>query len=205
MIVELLMARRRDRRELAELQQRLDALLQRGRRLQEVDPNQPLLFPEMTQAEPASAPPPPVEEESHRRGQSKPHGRRRPSRTLRREPRRYELTAAERLCPECGQERQEIGVETTSQYDYKPAEVFVIEHQRVKYACSCCAGHVTLAPKPPQPLDKALPGPGLLSQIMVDKYQDHIPLHRTEQRFERLGAPCRARRCATGWRPVPNC
>jgi transposase len=108
---------------------------------------------------------------------------------LRREERRYELTTAERLCPECGHERQEIGVDTTSQYDYKPAEVFVIEHQRVKYACTCCQGCVAIAPKPPQPLDKALPGPGLLAQIVVDKYQDHIPLHRTEQRFERLGAP----------------
>jgi transposase len=83
--------------------------------------------------------------------------------------------------------RNEIGVQTTEQYDYKPAEVFVVEHQRVKYACKCCAGHVAIAPKPPQPLDKGLPGPGLLAQIIVDKYQDHIPLHRSEQRFDRLG------------------
>jgi len=188
MIVELILARRRDRRDLAELQQRLDALLQRGRRVDEIDPNQPLLFPELAQAEPAAAPPPPEDKKESRRGKCKPHGRRKPSRTLRREPRRYELTAAERLCPACGHERGEIGVETTSQFDYKPAEVFVIEHQRVKYACPCCQGCVTIAPKPQQPLDKALPGPGLLSQIIVDKYQDHIPLHRTEQRFERLGA-----------------
>ena len=39
-------------------------------------------------------------------------------------------------------------------------------------------GHVPIAPKPPQPLDKALPGPGLLADTIVDKYQDHIPLHR---------------------------
>lgn len=190
MIVELILARRHDRRELAELQQRLDALLQRGRRVDEVDPNQPLLFPELAQTESAPATPPPAEEEkneSQRGKKNKPHGRRKPSRTLRREQRRYELTAAERLCPTCGHEREEIGVDTTSQYDYKPAEVFVIEHGRVKYACSCCQGCVTIAPKPPQPLDKALPGPGLLAQILVDKYQDHLPLHRTEQRFLRLG------------------
>ena len=188
MIVELIAAAQRDRRDLAELQQRLDALLQRGRRLESVDPNQPLLFPEMT--EPAVTPaPPPVEEQSHRHGKRHRHGRRRPSRELRHEPRRYELTAAERLCPECGAERQEIGVEATKQFDYKPAEVFVIEHQRVKYACKCCEGHVAIAPKPPQPIDKGWPGPGLLAQIVVDKYQDHIPLHRSEQRFERLGAP----------------
>jgi transposase len=187
MIAELLVALRRERRELSEVQQRLDALLQRGRRVDEFAANQPLLFPEMAQAELAPAPPPTEEKES-RRGKSKPHGRRRPPRTLRREQRRYELTLAERLCPACGHERGAIGVDTTHQFDYKPAEVFVIEHQRVKYACACCQGCVTIAAKPLQPLDKALPGPGLLAQIIVDKYQDHIPLHRTEQRFERLGA-----------------
>ena len=106
---------------------------------------------------------------------------------MRREQRRYELPTLERLCPECGNTRHEIGVLTTEQYDYKPAEVFVVEHQRVKYACKCCEGHVAVAPKPPQPLDKGLPVPGLLAQIIVDKYQDHLPLHRTEQRFDRLG------------------
>jgi transposase len=188
MIVELLTGTLRDRRAIAELQERIDALLQRNRRPDPVDPNQPLLFPELAQPEPA-APTPPVETEPKKPGKGKPHGRRRPAAHLRREPRRYELTAAERLCPECGVIRDEIGVQTTEQYDYKPAEVFVVEHQRVKYACKCCEGHVAIAPKPPQALDKGLPGPGLLAQIIVDKYQDHIPLHRSEQRFDRLGAP----------------
>jgi transposase len=106
---------------------------------------------------------------------------------LRRQEKRYELTAAERLCPDCGQDRQSIGIETTEQYDYKPAEVFVIEHQQVKYACKCCEGHVVMAPKPPQPIDKGLPGPGLLAVIATDKYLDHIPLNRSEGRMKRLG------------------
>lgn len=189
MIAELLRELRRTRRDQAEVQQRLDALLRRlyGPRPEPSHPDQPLLFAETALPEPPPTPTPDAET-THRRGRSKPHGRRRPARTLRREPRRYELTAAERLCPECHGERQEIGVETASQYDYRPAEVFVIEHQRVKYACRCCAGQVAIAPKPPPPLDKGLPGAGLLAQIIVDKYLDHIPLHRTEQRLERLGA-----------------
>ena len=190
MIAELLAALKRERRDREEMQQRLDALLRRGRPMETIDPNQPLLFPELAQPEPATPMPPVVEEEkSSGRGKSnKPHGRRRAARELRREPRRYELTTLERLCPECGEARCEIGVLTSEQYDYKPAEVFVIEHQRVKYACRCCEGHVAIAPKPPQPLGKALPGPGLMAQIIVDKYLYHIPLHRSEQRFERLGA-----------------
>ncbi len=140
-----------------------------GRRAEAFDPNQPLLFPELAEAVPAT-PPPSAEEEpaKNRRGQSKPHGRKRQLRQLRHEPRRYELSGAERICPDCGEERQEIGLETTAQYEYKPAEVYVIDHQRVKYARKGCRGCVTIALKPPLPLGKALPGQGLLAQVVVD-------------------------------------
>jgi transposase len=194
MIAELLRALRQERRDRAEVQQRLDALMRKlyGPHPSPLNPGQPLLFTDVY-APPTPPDPPstliPDEDAVSKRGQCKPHGRRRPSRELRREERRYELTAAERSCPECGTERQPIGVETTEQYDYKPAEVFVVEHQQVKYACKCCEGHVALAVKPPQPIEKGSPGPGLLAQIIADKYQDHLPLYRIENRFTRLGAP----------------
>ena len=46
---------------------------------------------------------------------------------------------------------------------------------------------MAIAPKPAQPIDRGLPGPGLMAQIIVDKYQDHLPLYRSEGRFNRLG------------------
>jgi transposase len=197
MIAELLRELRRERRDREGLQQRLDALLRRlhGPRPTPDNPDQPLLFdnpaPDPTPDTPASPPPPPpADEPASRRGKgNKPHGRRQPPSRLRREPRRYELTEAERRCPECGNARGEIGVETTEQYDYKPAEVFVIEHQQVKYACKCCQGEVCQAAKPPQPIERGLPGPGLLAQIIDDKYRYHLPLNRSEERMKRLGAP----------------
>lgn len=203
MIAELLRALRGERRDREEVQRRLDALLRRlhSPRVTPTNPDQLLLFP----AEPASDPgvslpssdpgvslppsPPPSEADPpSRRGKCKPHGRRPLPGHLRREPHRYELTEAERRCPECGHTRGEIGVEITEQYDYKPAEVFVVSHQRVKYACACCEAQVVMAAKPPQPIDKGLPGPGLLAHIGTDKYLDHLPLHRTQQRLGRLGA-----------------
>jgi transposase len=192
MVAELLRALREERRGHQETQRRLDALLRRlyGPRPGPVNPNQPLLFATPTDdvPEPPERQEPEREEPPKQRGKSnRAHGRRRPARELRREVVRYELTAAERLCPECGHDRQEIGVDTASQYDYKPAEVFVLEHQRVKYACRCCAAAVAIAPKPPQPIDRGLPGAGLLAQIIADKYQDSLPLHRSEARFQRLG------------------
>jgi transposase len=193
MIAELLRALRQEHRDHEKTQARLDALLRRlySPRPGPTNPDQPTLFPEddVPAPPPASAPPPPDEEKKSKRGKSKPHGRQRPPRNLRREERRYELTAAERLCPDCGTERQQIGVEMTEQYDYKPAEVFVIEHQQVKYACKCCESQVAMAAKPPQIIEKGLPGPGLLALIGADKYLYHLPLHRTEDRIGRLGAP----------------
>src|SRR6516165_9385389 len=161
MIVELLRALRQSRRDQEAVQQRLDALLRRlyGPRAEKIDPQQLLLFA-AADAVPEPPPPPAEPPRPAQRGQTnQPHGRRRPARELRHEPRRYELTPAEQLCPACGHPRQEISVDTATQYDYKPAEVFVVEHQRVKYACRCCQGEVVSAPKPPQPLDRSLPGP----------------------------------------------
>jgi transposase len=199
MIAELLRELRRERRDRESVQQRLDALLRRlyGPRPSPDNPQQQSLFPTPLDGdsplspEPPPAPPVPPSDDppASRRGKSKPHGRRSPPSHLRREARRYELTAAERACPECGQGRGEIGVEITLQYEYQPAEVFVVEHQQLKYACPCCEGHVCLAAKPPQPIDKGLPGPGLLAQIIDDKYRYHLPLHRSEERLARLGAP----------------
>ena len=121
MIAELLRELRRSRRNEDELQHRLDALLRRlyGPRPTPTNPDQPLLFTE-PDASPVSLPPPslpPADHPPSRRGQSRPHGRRRPPAHLRRDPRRYELTEAERRCPECGHDRREIGIETTEQYD----------------------------------------------------------------------------------------
>jgi transposase len=188
-IADLLRALRRERKHRQEVEQRLAALLKRlyGPRPERLNPAQGSLF---TPADLPPAPPPAppaAEEKPSRRGKCRPHGRRRPAKDLRHEVRRYELTAAERLCPECGHERHEIGVETSPQYDYKPAEVFIVDHQRVKYACTCCEAHVAIAPKPAQPIDKGLPAAGLLAQIIVDKYLYHLPLHRSEQRFLGLG------------------
>src|SRR6185295_2615136 len=34
-----------------------------------------------------------------------------------------------------------------------------------------------IAPLPPQPIDKGMAGPGLLAQIIINKYDYHLPLY----------------------------
>ena len=104
-----------------------------------------------------------------------------------REQQRYELAPEQRACPGCGAQRAEIGSETSEQLEYIPASYKVIEHIRVKYACPHCEEQVALAAKPPQPVEKGLPGPGLLAQTVLAKYGDHAPLYRQEDIAARHG------------------
>ncbi len=83
--------------------------------------------------------------------------------------------------------RPRIGCETSEQLEFVPAVLKVIEHVRWKYACCTCQEHVAVAPPPSKPIEKGLPGPGLLSAIVVGKYADHLPLYRLEDVFARHG------------------
>jgi hypothetical protein len=61
-----------------------------------------------------------------------------------------------------------------------------------------CQEHVAIAAKPPQPIDKGLPGPGLLAQTITSKYGDHLPLYRLEDIFARHGVEL-SRATLCGW------
>jgi transposase len=79
-----------------------------------------------------------------------------------------------------------MGEEITEVLEYEPGELFVIKYVRPKYAMPDNAG-VVIGELPSRPLEKAMAGPGLLAQIVIDKYVDHLPLYRQMQRFERGG------------------
>lgn len=117
-----------------------------------------------------------------------PHGRQQLPEHLERIPIEHDLE--DKSCPACGQARQRIGEEVSEQLEYFPASFKVLQHIRPKYACSRCDQdgynpHITTAPKPPQPIDKGLPGPGLLAYVAVSKLGDHLPLYRLERIFQR--------------------
>src|SRR5690606_4305565 len=79
-----------------------------------------------------------------------------------------------------------IGEEVTEELERIPGKLFVRQYLRPKYAKPEGAG-VVIAELPARPIDKGIPGPGLLAQIVIDKYTDHLPVHRQLQRFEREG------------------
>lgn len=81
---------------------------------------------------------------------------------------------------------KKMGEEITEVLEYQPGELYVKQYKRIKYAKPNNSG-VLIGELPSRPLEKAMAGEGLLAQIIIDKYVDHLPLHRQMQRFERNG------------------
>ena len=148
MILELLATLHERERDNEALRHRLDLLLRRlyGPRGERFNPNQALLFADLAQDQesaPSTTSETPTESQAKRR--CRPHGRRLMPKSLPHEPRHHELSAAERVCPDCGQTRVDIGADTSTQLDYRPASLFVIEHFVHKYACLSCRKAALLA------------------------------------------------------------
>ena len=83
---------------------------------------------------------------------------------------------------------ERIGEEVSETLEYTPAKLIVIEHVRAKYACRK-DGESTIrtAFAQPSPLPKTNAGAGLLAQILVSTFADHLPLNRQEMIFKRHG------------------
>ena len=79
-----------------------------------------------------------------------------------------------------------IGEEITEELDYEPGTLFVNRYIRPKYAKRESEG-VIIGDLPSRPIDKGIPGPGLLSHIFISKFVDHLPLYRQRQQFKRQG------------------
>jgi transposase len=81
---------------------------------------------------------------------------------------------------------KKMGEEITEVLEYEPGELYVKQYKRIKYARPGNTG-VIIGELPSRPIEKAMAGEGLLAQIIIDKYVDHLPLYRQMQRFERGG------------------
>ena len=123
------------------------------------------------------------------------HGRRPIPEHLKRERIVHDLAENEKHCGSCDQDLRRIGEEVSERFEYIPAQMIVIEDICVKYACGCT---VTTATKPPQPIEKSTAGASLLTQVIVAKYADHLPLNRQEKMFRRFGVEL-PRQTLCGW------
>ena len=101
-----------------------------------------------------------------------------------------------------------IGKEVTEELECEPARFFIRRYIRYKYAAKnekdfeslsqTDFGRIKTGELPERVIDKGIPGAGLLSMILTDKYMDHLPLYRQKQRFARENIPI-ASSTIEGW------
>lgn len=87
-----------------------------------------------------------------------------------------------------------IGEERTRTLEFEPGKLYVKEIIRPKYGLkdniSLPQGHqgsVIIAPLPLLPIYKGLPGASLLTEILLQKYEYHVPFYRQVREFHHLG------------------
>ena len=81
-----------------------------------------------------------------------------------------------------------IGEEVTETVDYRPGVLFKRRYIRRKYARKTQAGElpaILIGELPARPIPKGIPEAGLLAQLIVSKYVDHLPFYRQIEQFKR--------------------
>jgi transposase len=123
------------------------------------------------------------------------------------------LEPPERLIPG-GEALVLVGEEVSEHIDRRPASLVRVRVVRRKYKVSADAavaiaaaiaaagettaralagrepllpGSIIIGDLPERPIARGIAGPGLLAHVLVQKYADHLPLHRQERIFRREG------------------
>jgi transposase len=167
-------------KENALLRQKIDALARKiyGVSSEQLDPGQLLLLLQGLD-EPGKAPEPVVAEAPRRSKVPSPPRSRTP-----RLPDHLpviEEVIEPALVKTAPQDWRKIGEEVTERLDYEPARFLRRRIVRPKYVQRGLLDAVpVIAPLPPALLERSIVAPGLLAQIVVAKYCDHLPLYRQE-------------------------
>ena len=98
----------------------------------------------------------------------------------------HDLSEAEKCCSKCGNQLEKFGEDRSEQLEYVPAQVKVIEHVCSKYTCRCCET-VKTGTKPEMPIPKSMATPSLIAEVIIKKYEHHLPWYRQSQIFAQDG------------------
>jgi transposase len=99
----------------------------------------------------------------------------------------HDVPEAEKLCTHCGEAKACIGEDEARVLQFIPAHFELQIHVLPKYACSHCRDGVVSPEGPPRPLSGCIAGAGLLAQVVVSKFAEHLPHYRFEDISTRYG------------------
>lgn len=91
-------------------------------------------------------------------------------------------------CAQCGGRLRKLGEDVAEMLEFVPGYFKVIRHVREKHSCVSCAG-IVQAPAPSRPIQRSLPGPGLIAHVTAGKYCYHQPLYRQSEVYGYAGVP----------------
>lgn len=117
---------------------------------------------------------------TYERAKPKP-GRKIDTSNLPREQVIHDLKDAEKICG-CGNALCKIGEDKSEQLELIPAQIKVIEHVTLKYACKKCE-MIKQSKKPEAPIQKCMAGTSLIVDVIIKKYDHHLPLYRQSKIF----------------------
>jgi len=90
-----------------------------------------------------------------------------------------------------------IAVETTEILEYEPGRFYVKQYNRSKYLLADDKG-IVIGSLPSLPIPRGNAGPGLLTHLLISKFQDHLPFYRQVQMFKRADITI-AKSTISGW------
>src|SRR3972149_10124338 len=198
-------------RQLATLQNQMEQMLRRlyGRKSEKINPNQlmfdSIVLDSLNQNKAAQQPPevtvPAQPAVVKPRKASRHHGRVPIPEHLERVEILLDIPEEQKVCPETGEPLKVISVEVSEKLEYRPGKLIVNVYKRPQYAlpesANVSAG-VIAATMPDHPIAKCKADVGLLAQVIVSKFADHLPLYRQDGIFEREGVTI-TRATQTSW------
>jgi transposase len=99
----------------------------------------------------------------------------------------HDLKDEEKICSCCGKPMECIGQDVSRELEFQRPKLEAHIHVRPKYACRRCKDGVSAAPLPPRPIPGGIAGPGLITEVYVGKFGDHLTLYRFEDILTRYG------------------
>jgi transposase len=99
----------------------------------------------------------------------------------------HDVPQAEKVCMHCGEAKACIGEDEARVLEFIPARFELHIHILPKYACSHCRDGVVAPEGPLRPLSGCIAGAGVLAEVVVSKFAEHMPLYRFEDISTRYG------------------
>jgi len=105
----------------------------------------------------------------------------------------HDISDEQKRCG-CGAELVRIGEEPREIVQVIPEQMWIERHVYPKYGCHACEGSgdenrpaVLIAPREATILPRSIASTALVAFILVNKFVDHLPFYRQENRFARIG------------------